>query len=118
MEKPTLKKLEAIAIKAAWGYQFAPPAVEPLAKKLGKLLTDAVGVLRQIEKVEAVLAASHVECRECNADDVPITDGLCEECAGLDDEECEVCDGTGSVDSEDAELGLEDCDECGGTGVY
>lgn len=118
MEKPSLAELEAIAIKAAWGYQFSPAAVSPLAFKLGKLLTDAVGVLRQIEEVEKVLAAPLVACNECLADDVPITDGLCEECSGENDEECEVCGGTGSVDSDDPNEVVTDCDECGGTGIY
>jgi len=54
-------------------------------------------------------------CRECLADDVELTDGLCDECRYV--EECPSCDGTGYSDEYDDENGAADCDECGGDGV-
>ena len=56
------------------------------------------------------------ECRECQ-EELPLddlSDGLCEECSR---EECEACDGTGSVPDSWGDEGPDDCDECGGDGV-
>jgi hypothetical protein len=54
-------------------------------------------------------------CRECQQEFElqDLIDGVCEDC---NREECEACDGTGSVDSDDPDEVIEDCEECGGEG--